>query len=191
MDVNTIMMMMMNYSFVSLAGVCDNKLLFIDCYAGEVGSIHDSALLRKSDLFSKMETVPSMFVNNSHLLGDLAYPLKQHLIVGFKNNGHLTRQQNKFNQTLSGARSCIERSFALLKGRWRRLKYLNMSTVEFIPAVILACCILHNICILNDDMFDVPSFDEDENNAMHVNAPGNDASRIEGARKREAIMSSL
>ena len=66
-----------------------------------------------------------------------------------------------------------------------------MSNVERIPAVIIACCILHNVCILNDDMFEVPSFEDDDGSDIHVDAPCNDASRCESLRKREEIMNSL
>lgn len=41
----------------------------------------------------------------------------------------------------------IERAFTLLKGRFRRLKYLRMSCIDLIPYVILACCVLHKICL--------------------------------------------
>lgn len=44
-------------------------------------------------------------------------------------------------------RQVVERAFALLKGRFRRLKYLHMSIDELMPYVILACCVLHNLCI--------------------------------------------
>lgn len=53
-------------------------------------------------------------------------------------------------------RQVIERAFALLKGRFRRLKYLHMSCIDLIPYVILACCVLHNICLegCDDDIRD-------------------------------------
>jgi len=44
-------------------------------------------------------------------------------------------------------RQVVDRAFALLKGRFRRLKYLHMSMAELIPYVILACCVLHNLCL--------------------------------------------
>lgn len=170
--------------------MCDNKLLFIDCYAGEVGSIHDACMFRRSDLSKRMERTPGMFPNNSHIIGDLAYPLKQHLLVGFKDNGRLSRQERKYNRTLSAARSSIERAFSLLKCRWRRLKYLSMTNVSRIPKVIMACCILHNICILNNDMFDIPPQEENDNDA-HVDAPSHDEDRHEGLRKRSNIVNAL
>lgn len=53
-------------------------------------------------------------------------------------------------------RQVVERAFALLKRRFRRLKYLHMSVAELIPYVILACCVLHNLCLegYNDNLDD-------------------------------------
>lgn len=48
----------------------------------------------------------------------------------------------------AGTRQVIERAFALLKGRFRRLKYLDMNRDDMIASVILACCVLHNICLV-------------------------------------------
>ncbi|XP_011864311.1 PREDICTED: putative nuclease HARBI1, partial [Vollenhovia emeryi] len=55
--------------------------------------------------------------------------------------------QKRFNTTLSKSRQVVERSFALLKGRFRRLKHLDMKRTDLIPSFILACCVLHNICL--------------------------------------------
>lgn len=52
---------------------------------------------------------------------------------------------------MARTRQTIERAFALLKGRFRRLKYLHMARVDLIPATILACCVLHNICLNYED----------------------------------------
>lgn len=46
----------------------------------------------------------------------------------------------------------IERTFGLLKGRWRSLLHvLAINDVEFAPYHILTCCVLHNICLLKHD----------------------------------------
>ncbi|TGZ56701.1 Nuclease harbi1, partial [Temnothorax longispinosus] len=55
--------------------------------------------------------------------------------------------QKRFNDILSKVRQVIERAFALLKGRFRRLKYLDMNRTDMIPFVIIACTVLHNICL--------------------------------------------
>jgi len=73
--------------------------------------------------------------------------------------------QINFNVHLSKMRNVIERAFALLKGRWQRLKYLHMSCAHLIPNVILACCVLHNICLegCEDDIDDFIHDDMEEN----------------------------
>ena len=121
-------------------GVCDNKLLFTDVYAGEVGSIHDALLLRRSDLYQRMESTPALFPNNSHLIGDLAYPIRQHLMVGFKNNGRLTPAQHKFNRSLSSARSSIERAYALCLCTLSFDKPKKNTNKIIIITIIIAVC---------------------------------------------------
>ncbi|TGZ57064.1 Uncharacterized protein DBV15_12405 [Temnothorax longispinosus] len=69
------------------------------------------------------------------------------------NRGNLRKQQEKFNTLHSRTRQTIERAFALLFGRFRRLKYLDMNRIDLIPGTILACCVLHNICLdFGDDL---------------------------------------
>lgn len=72
--------------------------------------------------------------------------------------------QVNFNKELSRMRQVVERAFALLKGRFRRLKYLHMSAADLIPYVILACCVLHNLCLEGYDKVD--DFIEEERNQL-------------------------
>lgn len=153
---------------IVLQGVCDYDLKFTDCYAGEVGSVHDACVFRRSPLFNRMNEL-ALFPINSHLLGDSAYPLMPSLLVGYKDNGHLNARQVQFNERLSAARSTIERAFALLKGRFRRLKHLDMKRTDLIPPVIIACCVLHNICIDKGDTIDLA--DEEATGEMGSDTP--------------------
>ena len=106
-----------------LQGVCDHNLQFIDCFAGYPGSVHDARLLRNSPLYQDVQqNILNLFPHDTHLIGDPAYPLDSWLLVAYRDNGHLTAVQKKFNLKLSMTRSVIERAFALLKGRFRRLK---------------------------------------------------------------------
>ena len=92
------------------------------------------------------------FPNGEHILGDKTYPVLNWLMAPYKNDRRLSRSQKLFNLKLSRTRCVIDRSFALLKGRFRRLKYLDMK-VKYVSATILACCVLHNMCLDegNDD----------------------------------------
>lgn len=84
------------------------------------------------------------------------------LLTPFKNNGHLTAVQIRYNEKHSGTRQVIERALGLLKGRWRRLKSLEMEAVEEIPSVVSAGCVLHNFCLLADKG-DIEQFFDDDN----------------------------
>ena len=45
-----------------------------------------------------------------------------------------------------------EQFIGLLKGQWRKLKYLDMKDVDDMPEVITATCVLHNFVILKQDV---------------------------------------
>ncbi|CAH1379963.1 unnamed protein product, partial [Tenebrio molitor] len=77
-----------NFAAVILQGVCDHRLLFTHCYAGEVGSTHDAQVLRRSDAWSYInQRNEIMFPEDTHIVGDKAYPCLPQLITPFRNNG--------------------------------------------------------------------------------------------------------
>ena len=82
------------------------------------------------------------------VVGDSAYPLKTWLLPVIKDNGALNRDQKKFNKELSKARIVSEHAFGLLKGRWRALLKRLDEDHWRTPNTIIACCVLHNICII-------------------------------------------
>ncbi|XP_036144342.1 putative nuclease HARBI1, partial [Monomorium pharaonis] len=170
---------------IQLQVICDEQLRFIHCYTGQVGSVHDMRVFRLSNVKSMFRN--ENFPNDSHLLGDAAYCLSKHVMVPFKDNGHLTERQINFNKRLSAARMIVERSLALLKGRFRSiLDTLPMQRTDLIPKYIVACCILHNICLLKNDFVDIPIIINEQNVAQPELA--NDDGQREGQDKRNAIM---
>lgn len=68
----------------------------------------------------------------------------------FKNNGHLTAVQLHYNTKHSGTCQVIERQFGSLKGRWKRLKGLEMEDFKETPFVVTAACVLQNFCLFGD-----------------------------------------
>ncbi|XP_028048533.1 putative nuclease HARBI1 [Monomorium pharaonis] len=123
---------------VVLQAICDTDLAFIDCFTGYPGS-------RSS------QKSPRFFPEDEFIVGDKAYPCLTWCIPPFRNNGRLTQNQKIFNRVISQKRQVIERAFALLKGRFRRLKFLDMSRLDLIPFFIMAACVLHNICLKGID----------------------------------------
>ncbi|XP_066581296.1 uncharacterized protein [Prorops nasuta] len=103
------------YHSLLLQAICDHKMLFIDVYAGEAGSLHDYTLYKRSEIYKQIRNRESNFFRGSYILGDLAYKLSTNLIVGFKDNGHLSNRQKLFNNILSKIRVKIENAFGLLK----------------------------------------------------------------------------
>lgn len=180
-----------------LQAVCNNSMAFVDCYAGEVGSVHDSCVLRCSSLFQKLQPGSPYIPADMHLVGDPAYPLMQRLLVPFKDTGRLGGREHKFNRCLSSARCTIERAFALLKGRFRRLKSLNMTRTDSVPKVVVACCVLHNICLQQQD--DIEADDDTDSTVAAAANDGETSASVSvssadhraGIRKRDDIADML
>ena len=67
----------------------------------------------------------------------------------YKDN-HITVAQRHYN--ISHAKAfIIERAFVLLKGRFRRLKYVDVNSIERLVKIIESGCYLHNICLCEAD----------------------------------------
>jgi len=85
----------------------------------------------------------------------------------------------------------VERSLALLKGLFRSiLDTLPMTRTDLIAKYVVACCILHNICLLHNDIMDIPlivneiQFAPIHNVIHHEN-------REQGIQKRNVIAQSF
>ncbi|XP_071635713.1 putative nuclease HARBI1 [Temnothorax longispinosus] len=174
---------------IQLQVICDAQLRFIHCYTGQVGFVHDMRVFRLSNVESMF--TEENFPHDSHILGDAAYRISKYVMVPFKDNSHLTERQINFNKCQSGARMIVERSLGLLKGRFRSiLDTLPMRKTRVIPKYIMACCILHNICLLRNDMIDIPIIVDEPNIAQPVQLENNVEQR-QGIDKRNAIMYNL
>lgn len=147
-----------HYYSVHLQAVVDINKKFVDIFIGEPGSLHDSRVLRKSELYQEAHSDKDhTFSYNSLLLGDSAYPLLDWLIPPFKDNGHLSQDSTQFNKLHSSARIVVENAFGILKSRFRRLLHFTEQTnLKLIVNLIASACILHNICLNeNDDLEDL------------------------------------
>lgn len=127
---------------VNLQVVCNARGLFTHCYAGQPGSVHDARVFRRSPVARFLEYPEQYFPNNCHLIGDAAYGIHPHMMVPFRNNGHLSMRQKNFNFCLSSTRMAIERAIGELKIRFRiLLDCLPLTDINKIPEFIIACCV--------------------------------------------------
>ena len=79
------------------------------------GSAHDAYILANSCIPDIMEQLP----NGGWLLGDSGYPLRPWLMTPILTP--LTKQQEKQNASHIKTRNCVERSFGVLKSRFRQV----------------------------------------------------------------------
>ena len=103
----------------------------------------------------------------SFCAGDAAYPNSRYLVTPFRDSGHLSQEQKYFNRKISSCRQVVERAIGILKGRFRRLKYIYCHDHCDVMMYITASCVLHNMCISNNDIFeDELPLDNDPNNCV-------------------------
>ena len=97
------------------------------------------------------------------IVGDTVY--KTWFIRPFKDDGGLTRDQGNFNREVSKARIVSEHALSehgMTKGRWRVLLKRLDEDSDRIPDTIIACCLLHSICVLRGDKIDIDDSDDDD-----------------------------
>ncbi|XP_060095227.1 uncharacterized protein LOC132572328 [Heteronotia binoei] len=140
------------YSMV-LQALVDHEGRFTDVYAGRSGKVHDARIFRSSPIFRAMNQGtfgPNAIMDMEGeqvkpvILGDPAYPLLPWLMTPY--SGHLDTSKQRFNDTLNCCRTVVEYAFERLRGRWRCLLSRLDVRERYAPRVIVACCILHNIC---------------------------------------------
>ncbi|XP_062849329.1 uncharacterized protein zgc:113227 [Trichomycterus rosablanca] len=181
---------------IIIQAVVDGRGLFWDACVGHPGSVHDSRVLKRSYLwemtsdgqFFSQHTVSISGHDVGHyLIGDPAYPLKTWLMKPFSDTGQLTPQQQRYNVRLSSVRAIVETTFGRLKGRWRCLLKKNDCHLDLMKKMVLACCVLHNICEEHGDQCidDVP--------VVHVNMEPHvrmlqECQQAEGADVRAALL---
>ena len=77
----------------------------------------------------------------------------------------------------------MEHAIGLLKGRWSKLLYLDHLDERFSAKVIMAACVLHNMCLLHDD-FDESYFLHDDDDGGADDGRGDRAAQL----KRNQLM---
>ncbi|XP_071652496.1 putative nuclease HARBI1 [Temnothorax longispinosus] len=96
----------------TLQGICDARKRFVDAFTGIPSKIHDTRVLKLSDVH---ETLPGLCEGTKyHILGDGAYPIREWLIVPYKDYGNLSERQ-LFNKKFCATRVLRENAFGLLK----------------------------------------------------------------------------
>lgn len=177
-----------NYA-ITLQAICDHRMMFTDCYVGWPGSVSDTRIFNNSNIYRNItQNVPYYFPNNEFIIGDKAYTVLSWCLAPYINRNGLTDAQLNFNIRLSKCRQIIERCFALLFGRFRRLKYLDMNKTDFIPCVVLACTVLHNLCLSDGENVIDQYIAEGE---PHVQGNGGQDVDLQNANHQQQVLGNI
>lgn len=170
---------------------------------GHAGNSHDSTIMKKHSFWVKREEIfppGARVIQGVQVpfleIGDSAFPLITRSMKPYTHN-KLTEAEAYYNYRHSSARMIIEQTIGLLKGRFRVLLSTNESSIPTVNTITMACCILHNICIVREVTFkyvwilarkDIHILDnsgEDDVDVVERNLAGaNDAKEIRKALTR-------
>ncbi|KAJ1213479.1 hypothetical protein NDU88_001116 [Pleurodeles waltl] len=119
------------------------------------GSVHDAYIMRNSSIPYVMGQLQRHRV---WLIGDSGYPNLSWLLTPVSNPR--TRAEEWYNEAHGRTRRVIERTFSLLKARFRCL-HMTGGSLFYSPKkvcqIIVACCMLHNLALRRQ----VPFLQED------------------------------
>ncbi|KAJ1122142.1 hypothetical protein NDU88_000646 [Pleurodeles waltl] len=119
------------------------------------GSVHDAYILRNSSIPCVMGQLQRHCV---WLLGDSGYPNLSWLLTPLRNPR--TRAEERYNEAHGRTRRVIERTFGLLKARFR-CRHMTGGSLFYSPKkvcqIIVTCCMLHNLALRRQ----VPFLQED------------------------------
>ncbi|KAI2662174.1 hypothetical protein H4Q32_000957 [Labeo rohita] len=172
-----------NFHSINVQLICDARMAILNAVARWPGSTHDSFIVRNCSVGNRLEAGAG---RDGWLLGDRGYPLKTWLLTPIAHTE--TAEEAHFNTVHARARSVVERSIGMLKGRWRCLDASGERLLydpEKVCQIILACCVLHNMCLnhgielLEEEM----RMDEDD----HPPLPADRNAHITALRRREVI----
>lgn len=123
---------------IYVQATCNAKEEFTSIDAQWPGSVHDSRILKRSDIYGAINSQQ----NDSLLLGDSGYGICPWLMTPYREPN--TPQKEAYNALLKKERVIIERCFGQLKRRFPVLNHVRTKLYK-VPAVIISCAVLHNI----------------------------------------------
>ena len=150
------------YHAIQMQNVALPNLSFTDAFVGWPASRTDSHILQQSPLYHNHRT---LLGPSDYLFGDSGYPIKSWLITPYTKKqikkmptAEKRRSAKDFNFNHASTRVVVEQAFGLLKSRFRCLSRGLYVRQKHATSVVMACIVLHNICIRQGDSWHRPEF---------------------------------
>lgn len=125
-------------SWLSLELVCDSKGRLRHCRISKGSDVDRGRSLR-----DKLRRHPELMPSGSCLVAGAGYPLSAYILTPYSES-HGAKEK-LFNKTLEEHLSVLDETFASLRARFQRLRYLDVSSFDRARAVVLTACVLHNV----------------------------------------------
>ena len=136
---------------LQLQRVCDADMIYTNVWSGLSGSCDGARTFRNSPLHATAEAKTQLtFHRKSFLMADSAYGMPCSVAKTLKNVYNLNPAERRYDIHVAHVRCVMEQSYALLKGRWHRLKMWHWN-VHLMAGFTIACNILHNSCIWEEE----------------------------------------
>ncbi|XP_072145569.1 putative nuclease HARBI1 [Dermacentor andersoni] len=131
------------WSSIILQRICDDRNRFLIVFIGFPGFVRDARVLKESPFFTRA----ALECGENYILGDSAYPLMPSLMSPIRDNeASFLSRKKQFNERHSQQRVSIENTFGVLKQRLRRLYLVDAKSVVQSCYIVMAACVLHNLC---------------------------------------------
>lgn len=141
------------YAALILQAVVDPNLRFMDVDICVPSGLGDWNAFKASAIYQAHRAGDCPIPPGRFLLADAGYYSHELLVTPYSRMRTRDPRQLNFNFLHARARSRVECAFGVLKMRFPRLSNDHALSVslDFVPSIVLAACILHNICRENSD----------------------------------------
>lgn len=172
----------------TVQGVVDVKGVFTDICIGYPGSMPDDKILEQSILSRRSEMG---MLDNTWVVGNSGYPLTDWMMVPYTHL-NLSWGQHSFNESIGEVEKIAKDAFMRLKGRWGCLQKRTEVKLQELPMVLGACCVLHNICEMNNEEMDVDlRFDLYDDEMVVSDSEGGRGISVNAVQVRDSIAHNL
>ncbi|XP_018011865.1 putative nuclease HARBI1 isoform X2 [Hyalella azteca] len=179
------------YTIILLA-ICDAQKKFTYVSVGYPGTFTDQKCLESTDLGSNLDNIPNDYfpLDKYHLIGSENFQLRDGLMVPFKAHEVNNDQNLDFNERLLKTQSITPSTFVEMRSRFQTLNKLEMS-IERVVEFTTACCILHNVCLDNNDHWAGPLITNEDATSLNHPEPEIVAAPASALAKRARLVDQM